>query len=89
MRATKIGGECPLFDGIPQESEFYFVHSYRLKSKAGQKSPASAGQSRYGRDLFDSVLWKKNIFATQFHPEKSQKAGLRIYANYWKLVKAA
>jgi glutamine amidotransferase len=84
VRATRT--DCPLFKGLPRDSEFYFVHSYRLASKGG---PESAGTTRYGRDVFDSVLWDENVFATQFHPEKSQKAGLQLYANYWKLVQAA
>lgn len=83
VRAT---GQCPLFKGISKDSEFYFVHSYRLASTG---SKASAGVTHYGGDVFDSVLWDENVFATQFHPEKSQKVGLQLYANYWKLVKAA
>ena len=79
-------GACPLFAGIAQDSEFYFVHSYRARTP---KRSLAAGLTRYGKDSFDSALWDGNIYATQFHPEKSQAAGLKLYANYWKLVQAA
>jgi glutamine amidotransferase len=76
--------QCPLFKGLKPGSEFYFVHSYRAGTVAG-----SAGRTRYGRELFASALWKDKVFAVQFHPEKSQRAGLKLYANYWKLVRSA
>lgn len=70
----------PLAKGLKDDEEFYFVHSYRAKT-AG-----AAGQTRYGKESFDSALWRENLFATQFHPEKSQKSGLKIYRNFWNLV---
>jgi glutamine amidotransferase len=73
----------PLAKGLPEDPEFYFVHSFRGQSIG---SADVAGSSSYGRDRFDSALWRGNVFATQFHPEKSQKMGLAIYRNFWKRV---
>jgi glutamine amidotransferase len=74
----------PLAKGLANDEEFYFVHSYRgWTPERGD----SAGLTRYGKESFDSALWRDNLFATQFHPEKSQKAGLKIYSNFWNLVK--
>ena len=75
--------DFPLAKGLGKNEEFYFVHSFRAKTPA--RADAS-GTTRYGRDSFDSALWRGNLFAAQFHPEKSQKAGLKIYQNFWKLV---
>ena len=68
----------PIFEGIPDESYFYFVHSY-------YPAPADAsvviGETDYGM-TFASVLARDNIVATQFHPEKSGDMGLRMYRNF-------
>jgi glutamine amidotransferase len=73
---------CPLFRGLPDRSSFYFVHSYFPQ-------PASpeivAGQTHYGV-TFASVIWHQQVFATQFHPEKSQKAGLHLLRNFLDIV---
>jgi glutamine amidotransferase len=69
---------CPLFKGISEKDYFYFVHSYY---GAPKDSSWTAGTTRYGVD-FCSVVWKDNVFATQFHPEKSQAAGLRLIKNF-------
>lgn len=68
----------PLWDGIPDDSWFYFVHSYYV---VPADSRLSAGESTYG-GAFTCVVARDNIFATQFHPEKSSAAGLRIYENF-------
>jgi glutamine amidotransferase len=72
----------PIFEGIPDESNFYFVHSYYAE-------PADisliAGTSEYGINIC-SVLIKDNLVATQFHPEKSGEVGLRMYANFLKMA---
>ena len=68
----------PLWDGIPDESWFYFVHSYYV---VPAERRISAGESTYG-GAFTCVVASDNIFATQFHPEKSSAAGLRIYENF-------
>ncbi len=70
----------PVFDGVPPESYFYFVHSYYA-------DPADAswvaGTTAYGVE-FASVLAHRNLVATQFHPEKSGAVGLRLYDNFVK-----
>ena len=68
----------PLWKGIEQDARFYFVHSYYV-TPAEQN--IMAGSSRHGVG-FAAALARDNIFATQFHPEKSQHAGLQLYANF-------
>ncbi len=71
-------GDHPLWAGIEPGAYFYFVHSYY----AVPDDPAhSAAYSCYGMD-FTCALSQSNIFATQFHPEKSAAAGLRLYQNF-------
>jgi imidazole glycerol-phosphate synthase subunit HisH len=68
----------PLWDGIPDESWFYFVHSFH----AAPSDPRhSAGTTEYGQ-RFTSAVARDNIFASQFHPEKSADFGLRLYRNF-------
>lgn len=68
----------PIFAGIPNESHFYFVHSYHVKP-ADQS--VIAGTTAYP-DPFCAMIWQQNLFATQFHPEKSQELGLRVLKNF-------
>ena len=68
----------PLWDGIDDDSWFYFVHSYHV---VPTDERLNAGISDYG-DPFTCAVARDNIFATQFHPEKSAAAGLRIYENF-------
>jgi glutamine amidotransferase len=68
----------PLWEGVPEQSWFYFVHSYHVEPR---DATLTAGTSDYGR-VFTCVLARDNIFATQFHPEKSAAAGLKIYENF-------
>jgi glutamine amidotransferase len=73
------GGEAhPCWAGIPDESWFYFVHSYHARVDNVQHS---AGETEYGV-RFTSVVARDNIFATQFHPEKSAEHGLALYRNF-------
>ncbi len=73
------GGEPhPCWAGIPDESWFYFVHSYHARVDNAQHS---AGETEYGV-RFTSVVARDNIFATQFHPEKSAEHGLALYRNF-------
>ena len=68
----------PLWNGIADDSYFYFVHSYY----AQPDNPAHiVGESLYGA-LFACAVARDNIFATQFHPEKSASAGLQLYKNF-------
>jgi imidazole glycerol-phosphate synthase subunit HisH len=73
---------CPLFDGIADGAEWYFVHSYFVEP--GDKHVA-ATRTTYGIP-FVSCVWKDNVVACQFHPEKSQAVGLRLIKNFgaWK-----
>jgi glutamine amidotransferase len=68
----------PLWNGVADESWFYFVHSYYV---VPQNDALSAGISDYG-GTFTCAVARDNIFETQFHPEKSAAAGLRIYENF-------
>jgi glutamine amidotransferase len=72
----------PLWDGIADDSYFYFVHSFYA---APSDARHSAGASEYGA-RFTSAIARDNIFATQFHPEKSAAHGLALYRNFllWK-----
>jgi len=67
-----------LWAGVPDESWFYFVHSYYT---APQEPAHSAGSTEYG-SRFTCAVARDNIFATQFHPEKSAEQGLAIYRNF-------
>jgi glutamine amidotransferase len=68
----------PLWEGIPDNSSFYFVHSYYAQP---DDSAHTVGATDYG-SLFTCAVAKDNIFATQFHPEKSAHLGLRLYQNF-------
>jgi glutamine amidotransferase len=70
--------DYPIFEGIPDNSNFYFVHSYYVEP--GDKALV-AGTTAYGVD-FCSIIAKSNVIGTQFHPEKSGDAGLKIYDNF-------
>ena len=76
--------EHPLWEGIPQGSYFYFVHSYYADPAARSDV---AGVTEYGVS-FCSIYARNNVVATQFHPEKSGVNGLRVYANFIGQVKA-
>jgi glutamine amidotransferase len=71
----------PIFNGIPDNSNFYFVHSYYA---APAQADAIAGSTDYGL-TFCSVAVQGNSVATQFHPEKSGANGLKIYDNFMKM----
>ncbi len=68
----------PLWEGIAQDSRFYFVHSYYASPADPHQVAATV---RYGREVA-AALARDNIFAVQFHPEKSQQAGLKLLANF-------
>lgn len=70
--------DVPLARGIPQGSYMYFVHSYYV---CPEDPGVVAGTTEYGT-TFTSLIWKDNIFAAQFHPEKSQAVGLAILRNF-------
>ena len=67
-----------MWTDIPNDSRFYFVHSYYVQTSRAEDVAAT---TRYGIE-FASVLVHENIFAVQFHPEKSQHAGLQLLSNF-------
>ena len=77
--------EHPVFEGIPDETNFYFVHSYHA---APDDTSVVLGETDYGIS-FCSAVAKENLVATQFHPEKSGEPGLRMYDNFMKLAMAS
>lgn len=74
--------EHPIFAGIPDNTNFYFVHSYF--ADPDEKSVVAA-TTNYGVD-FCSMLIKGNLIATQFHPEKSGETGLKMYTNFLNMA---
>lgn len=73
----------PLFKGIPNESQFYFVHSYRVNYT--KLSNYSLSTSAYGEKFISAIWNQKNLFACQFHPEKSAESGLELLKNFANL----
>jgi glutamine amidotransferase len=74
--------DCPLYKGIPSGSHVYFVHSFHPEPTDPR---IVATRTEYG-ETFASSVWRDNVFATQFHPEKSQAVGLRLLANFVTLA---
>ncbi len=70
--------DCPLYRGVQDGSYVYFVHSYYPQPK---DPSIAATVTEYG-ETFVSSVWRGNVMATQFHPEKSQAVGLRILKNF-------
>jgi glutamine amidotransferase len=83
--AVEVLAEHPVLSGIPSGTFFYFVHSYHaVPAEAG----ITACRAEYGFP-FTAAVGKGNRFAVQFHPEKSQSAGLRLLGNFGRLCAAA
>jgi glutamine amidotransferase len=72
----------PLLHGIPDNTDFYFVHSFRIDTPARD---IVVGETEYGA-WFPSIIAQGSMFATQFHPEKSGRWGLQLYSNFVALV---
>lgn len=72
---------CPLFRDLPPEPSVYFVHGYYPKPN---DDDVTAATSDYP-DPFTCVIWRDNVMATQFHPEKSQAIGLKMLKNFAEL----
>lgn len=73
---------CPLLRGIESGSHVYFVHSFYPRPT---DESIVATRTAYG-ETFASAVWRDNVFATQFHPEKSQKVGLQLLKNFLELL---
>ena len=71
----------PVFEGVEEGAHFYFVHSYHVVPR---DEGLIASETEYGSP-FCSSIWRDNLFAVQFHPEKSQSAGLRLLKNFAQL----
>ncbi|MEO6812266.1 MAG: imidazole glycerol phosphate synthase subunit HisH [Isosphaeraceae bacterium] len=74
----RIRCPAPIFDGLPPEPSVYFVHSYH----AVPTDPMDVAAEADYPHPFTAVVWRDNLTACQFHPEKSQRIGLAMYANF-------
>ena len=81
--AVEHRGDLPIFDGIPSGAHFYFVHSY-YPSATDPSLPAAT--CTYGV-TFPAAVGRGTLFATQFHPEKSQRWGLKLLENFAAFVR--
>jgi glutamine amidotransferase len=77
-------GDCPLFDGIPSGAHFYFVHSYYPEIR--EPGALAVATCTYGV-TFPAAVGREALFGTQFHPEKSQRWGVRLLENFAALVR--
>jgi len=73
-----VRADCPILRDIPSGSYVYFVHSFFPKPV----DPSIVATCTTYGESFASAVWKENVFATQFHPEKSQKVGLQLLKNF-------
>jgi glutamine amidotransferase len=78
MQIQHAGAVHPVWAGVPDNNYFYFVHSFYAKPK---EHNYIAGKTQYGA-MFASAIARDNLFATQFHPEKSAEQGLALYRNF-------
>ena len=83
--SVRFTTDHPVLQGVPQNSYFYFVHSYVAVPK---DLSIIAGHTEYGRDFCSAVAFD-NVVAVQFHPEKSGQNGLNIYRNFVRYVKSS
>jgi len=77
---TLQNSECPLMKGISNNTFYYFVHSYYARANDN----ITLATANYGIQ-FSAMVWKDNVFAAQFHPEKSQNVGLTILKNFMEI----
>ena len=80
--SINVNSASRLLKGVPDKSDFYFVHSYAVQTK---DNSIVSSTSNYGKEFISSIEFG-NIFATQFHPEKSQKYGQIIIKNFVDIV---
>ena len=78
---VRLRADHPLLNGIPSGSHFYFVHSYYAEPEPS----VTLGEAEHGLP-FAAIVGRDNVLGTQFHPEKSAELGLRIYANFARIV---
>jgi glutamine amidotransferase len=75
--------ECPLFQGVPDQTYFYFVHSFYAEATAPE---IAAGVTDYAGVTYAAAIWRGSLMAVQFHPEKSQQWGLQMLKNFGALA---
>ncbi|MCB1174175.1 MAG: imidazole glycerol phosphate synthase subunit HisH [Leptospiraceae bacterium] len=80
FNTVKIVRESPLLQGLGEEDEFYFMHSYEVRNYTDV-----VGLTTYSDHVFVSAVQRENIFGVQFHPEKSREAGLKVFQNFLKI----
>mgnify|MGYP003988633163 FL=1 len=83
LKPKSIDWDNSIFNGVEQESDFYFVHSYICKPK---NSRVILSETEYGGIEFCSAVQKNNIYGCQFHPEKSAENGIRIVENFLRMI---
>ena len=81
--SLQIVAETPLLTGLDSGDHVYFVHSYYVRPS----NDVAAARTTHGSQTFVSIIAHENIFATQFHPEKSQRVGLTLLENFSKLAR--
>lgn len=81
--ALNLKGESPLFRGLTTGDYVYFVHSYHVRP---DDENVIAATTQHGQQTFVSAITQGNLFATQFHPEKSQRVGLHLLQNFANVV---
>ena len=81
-------GDLRLLDGVPSGAHFYFVHSYYPEIREGAGDGLSVATCEYGV-RFPAAIERGMLFATQFHPEKSQRWGIRLLENFAAVVRGA
>ena len=79
-RVSQTGSAHPMWKDVEDNSSFYFVHSYRIEVCSSNEQYV-VGTCEYGT-VFAAAMSKTNVFATQFHPEKSHNDGLQLYKNF-------
>ncbi len=80
-QVAELKPECPLFQGLRADEYFYFVHSYFVEPSRVEDRWLDCD---YGI-RFCAAIWRDNLYATQFHPEKSQSSGLKLLKNFVEL----
>lgn len=78
---TELLSSCPLFNGLKQWASFYYVHSYVVECK---NKSTSVGSIQWGSERKTVAVQYQNLFGVQFHPERSQDAGLGVISNFMK-----
>jgi glutamine amidotransferase len=79
---VRLTPDCPLFGGIPEHSDFYFVHSFAIQA---EQSDDVVATTNYGVDVVAAVR-HGDVFGTQFHPEKSSRGGRQLLRNFLDYV---